>query len=134
MTDMTAAAQLQAWLDGATSTLSKTAIRTVLWDLAEAQTALEQLRNGTTEVWYYTDDDEDSSSEVYLDADAAKDAAVRLYVSEYDPADLADEEFTWQEFTPRGMDRSRWLLHHGAFTGWTVDSIQVAAPAMKAGA
>lgn len=48
MTDITAAAQLQAWLDGATSTLSKTAVRTVLWDLAEAQARLEQL--GCTEV------------------------------------------------------------------------------------
>lgn len=49
MTDMTAAAQLQAWLDGATSTLSKTAIRTVLWDLAEAQTRLAELGNAETE-------------------------------------------------------------------------------------
>ncbi|NUQ98269.1 MAG: hypothetical protein HOY79_17555 [Streptomyces sp.] len=44
MTDTTipAPAQLQAWLDGNTSTLSKAAVRTVLWDLAEAQVALEQ--------------------------------------------------------------------------------------------
>lgn len=46
MTDMTATAQLQAWIDGATDTLSKTAVRTVLWDLAQAQARLAQL--GTT--------------------------------------------------------------------------------------
>lgn len=49
MTGMTAAAQLQAWLDGTTSTLSKAAIRTVLWDLAEAQTRLAELGNAETE-------------------------------------------------------------------------------------
>lgn len=49
MTDMTAAAQLQAWLDGTTSTLSKAAIRTILWDLAEAQTQLEQFGNAEVE-------------------------------------------------------------------------------------
>lgn len=44
MTDTTipAAAQLQSWLDGNTSVLSKAAVRTVLWDLAEAQVMLEQ--------------------------------------------------------------------------------------------
>lgn len=103
-------------------------------DVAEI---LGQLKQATAvaEVWYFTDDDEDSSPEVYLDADAAKDAAVRLYASEYDPAELADGKFTWREFTPRGMSRSHWLLDHGGvFTGWSVDRIQVAAPAAEAGA
>ncbi|WP_297827687.1 hypothetical protein [Mycobacterium sp.] len=136
MTDMTAAAQLQAWLDGTTSTLSKTAIRTVLWDLAEAQTQLEQsVASGVpTEVWYYTDDDEGSSSEVYLSVEDAKTACGTHYVAEYDPVDMAEAEFTWREITPRG-GTLRWLLDHGGtFTGWSVDSVRVMAPTAKAGA
>ena len=44
MTEITAAAQLQAWLDG-TAPLSKSAVRTVLWDLAEAQSSLAEALN-----------------------------------------------------------------------------------------
>lgn len=44
-----AASQLQAWLDGHISVLSKGAVRTVLWDLAEAQTQLEQIGTAETE-------------------------------------------------------------------------------------
>lgn len=39
MTEITASAKLQAWLDGR-GELSKADVRTVLWDLAEAQSAL----------------------------------------------------------------------------------------------
>lgn len=51
MTDTTipAAAQLQSWLDGYTSVLSKGAVRTVLWDLAEAQAQLERIGNAKVE-------------------------------------------------------------------------------------
>jgi len=87
------------------------------------------------EVWYFTDDDGGSSSEVYLDVESAKDAAVELYASEYDPAD-PDAEFVWRKSTPRDPDRSPWWLldHGGVFTGWSVDSVRVAAPTVKTGA
>lgn len=87
----------------------------------------------SAEVWYYTNDDESSSTEVYPDADAAKDAAIKDYASEYDPAEMADGKFTWREFTPPGKDQGWWLLDHGGvFTGWSVDSIRIAAPVAKA--
>lgn len=48
MADLTAAAKLQAWLDG-NGELSKADVRTVLWDLAEAQTTLDVLGRTETE-------------------------------------------------------------------------------------
>jgi hypothetical protein len=48
MPEITAAAKLQAWLDG-NGELSKADVRTVLWDLAEAQTTLAALGRTETE-------------------------------------------------------------------------------------
>ena len=109
-------------------------------DRAAQLAALRGVTEGSTavpaEVWYFTDDDGGSSSEVYLDVEIAKDAAVELYASENNPSDIADAEFTWRKSTPRDSDRSPWWLldHGGVSTGWSVDSVRVVAPAVKAGA
>ncbi len=81
------------------------------------------------EVWYYSDDDEASSPDVYADADTAKNAAIARYVAEYEPADVMDETFTWRESTLRSAAGTRQVLHlDNAFTGWFVDSVRVIAP------
>lgn len=133
MTDMTATAQLQAWLDGTTDTLSKTAVRTVLWDLAEAQAQLEQFVSAgvLAEVWYWSDDDESSSAEVYPDADTAKAAAI-ANLEALDPgAVTGEEQYTWR--TTEKLPGCYLLDEDGTYTGWSVNRLRVAAAAVKAG-
>ena len=82
------------------------------------------------EVWFYTDDDEASSPEVYLDAEAAKAAAI-ADLEALDPGMVTGEEqYTWRavETLP-----DRYLLDDGGrFTGWSVSRVSVAAPGAKA--
>jgi hypothetical protein len=134
MNNTSATTQLQAWLDGHTSVLSKSAVRTVLWDLAEAQTQLEQFVSAgvLAEVWYYTDDDEGSSSEVYPDVDTAKAAAI-ADLEALDPgAVTGEEQYTWR--TVEKLPDYHLLDEDGRFTGWSVNRLRVAAPVAKAGA
>lgn len=82
------------------------------------------------EVWFYTDDDEASSPEVYLDAEAAMVAAI-ADLEALDPGMVTGEEqYTWRavETLP-----GRYLLDDGCrFTGWSVSRVPVAAPGAKA--
>lgn len=99
-----------------------------------AQLALLRGATAPTEVWYYADDDEISSFDVYADGDTAKAHAVERYISEYEPD---DEAFTWRKAEPRpGGDQGRgeWLLHHGESTGWHVSTMRVIASGTKASA
>lgn len=81
------------------------------------------------EVWYYTDDDDASSPEAYLNAESAKAAAI-ADLEALDPGMVTgDEQYTWRavETLP-----GRYLLDDGGrFTGWSVSRVPVAAPGAK---
>lgn len=84
------------------------------------------------EVWYYSDDDEGSSSEVYLDVEGAKAAAI-ADLEAIDPGEVTGEErYTWR--TVETLPGCHLLDEDGRFTGWSVNRLRVVAPAAKAGA
>lgn len=89
-------------------------------------------KSAPTEVWYWSNDDETSSAEVYLDAEAAKDAAI-ADLKAIDPgAVTGDEQYTWR--TVEKLPNSHLLDEDGTFTGWSVNRLPVVTATAKAGA
>jgi len=88
--------------------------------------------NVPAEVWYFTDDEEGSSSEVYLNVDTAKAAAI-ADLEALDPgAVTGEEQYTWR--TVEKLPNSHLLDEDGRFTGWSVNRLQIAAPVARVGA
>lgn len=79
---------------------------------------------------YFTDDDEQASSSVFPDLATAKAQAVYALVNTEDEYDR--NQLTWREHQyPAGG--TVWLLdYQGRFTGWSVNSMPLAAPIQPA--
>jgi hypothetical protein len=84
------------------------------------------------EVWYYGDNDEGSSSEVYLDVEDAKAAAIADLEAIDCGGVTGEEQYTWR--TVEKLPGCHLLDEDGRFTGWSVNRLRVVAPAAKAGA
>lgn len=87
-------------------------------------------------VWYFANDEDETSEVVYPNLVVAQNAAAEAFATEdpdLEPVDPA--ELSWRHHTFPDSGREVWLLdHQGTYTGWSVNPMGVAGSGAKAGA